>query len=213
MSAVQEWISEGCDWRNGIMLLLQYTPKPARTFWIRRNHDWAEPHYVEALKEELLKWSGEALPPPDEPRKSNPKPKTQLGEPKKITELRETAVKLHKEEASQHAEMALLAESGDAKEARIRAADIMNRIRPQLDRIYTQIREWEASGQEPVVAVSDTSVLGIQKMKQLNSARVRASQVKAKIKNATPDVDIKALESKLMEIEQLIETLEKEING
>ena len=67
-------------------------------------------------------------------------------EPEPITALRNRARLLHKTESASHAEMRL---TDDRKRRYALAFEIMVTIRPALDAIYDQIREWEKTGLLP----------------------------------------------------------------
>jgi hypothetical protein len=125
-------------------------------------------------------------------------------DPEFLVPLRERAKYLHKQEAAVHSEMRL---SDNPKRRYACASEIMRDIRPELDRIYDQIRAFEATGDIPALpaVIADSDAL-----RKLLTLRSRASRIKATLdKGGLTEQRRKKLEFELHEKRQIIEKLDE----
>lgn len=175
---VQTWISEGCFFPTGVMLLRElggdtsdFEEKTAAT---------ASRADRERLRERLLARQYAGREYPTEAAVPLPPPDSKRAEPPAITDLRERAKGLHKRHAAVHAEMRLAKSRADRYAL---AREIMVEILPELDKTYDRIRKFKATG-EIVTDAPPIERDGVVLMKKINSFRSQISMWEKELRSA-----------------------------
>jgi hypothetical protein len=132
-------------------------------------------------------------------------------DPEAITTLRARARALHRTEAASHTEMRL---SADPKRRYALAYEIMVTIRPALDDIYDQIREWQRTGLLPTNPNTEGDRSGEATMRRLLNLRSHVSKLKRDLQKGGWKDTVERRKRMLLEKKQAeINEIEKQLGN
>jgi hypothetical protein len=219
-SEVQKWYNEGSNFYKGVMLL-RSVGAPSDPFDSLLNES-----YIPTAKRQLLEAAINALGNRQFAviTTQDSKPKTQNSklqnneEPQSITNLRLEARILHKLHADRHAQLHVETDAGKRLQLIV---EIMEQIIPSLDKIYGDIRAYQATGVLPnQTQLSEknyeTGVKeGIEQFQRLMNLKSRISKLDGKNGLISQERDAKRktnLEKELTEKRLESEKIQAELN-
>lgn len=202
---IQAWINSEGSYRDGVALLVLTSSSKKSFFETSLQKSFILPEEKVLLIKELQKYVSV------EPASSSPKPipNSSIPEPIEMQRLRQRAKLLHKQEAANHTALFLV----DSDEERHGLAkETMELIRPELDRIYAGIKEWETTGVLPVIsAEKQLKQTIIELMNKRGSIKSRISVLKGKLKKNPGVYERGRIEQKLREKEALLLEIQKDL--
>lgn len=135
-------------------------------------------------------------------RKERPEPDT-------IVQLRERGRQWMKQQSYLHAQLSN--EMSDKERFHV-AQELMEVVRPNVDRIYRSLRNYEETGEIPAMAAGESLKASVADlMNKRNTLRSRISRLKGKLSGVLPPEDEMKYEKELLEKQYALMELEKEL--